>query len=245
MHWDFALILLFLATAVPWLGRRRIHQLMLMPQTTKQERLLLYASTIAFQWLAAAIILWRTSARHVLPATLGLSIPNAGLVSLVSILLAALVFVNQIISLRQIAYQPERAQGILPQLARKVFPQDSGERAAFLAVVVTVSFCEEIMYRGFAQYVFRGLFRGSTIGGIVGSAALFAAAHVYQGKRGISTTFVAGTLFSTVRIWTGSLVPPIAAHFMADITAGMLAPARFSRLSESELIEDAADKELS
>ena len=37
MHWDFALILIFFATAVPLLGRRRVRQLMQMPETTKQR----------------------------------------------------------------------------------------------------------------------------------------------------------------------------------------------------------------
>jgi uncharacterized protein len=235
MHWDFALILLFLATAVPWLGRRRIRQLMQMPETTKQDRLLLYASTITFQWLAVAFVLWRTTARHVPPAMLGLSIPNGALVAFVSILLVALVFVNQMISLRQIARRPQLGQDILLQLARKVFPQDSGERAAFFAVVITVSLCEELVYRGFAQYVFRASFHGSAIAGIVGSAALFSIAHVYQGKRGVTTTFVAGFLFAIMRSWTGSLVPPVSAHFVADITAGMLIPGRLPPLPEADL----------
>ena len=56
MHWDFALILLFFAIAVPFLGRRRIRQLLAVPETTKRQRLRLYASTIAFQWIAVAII---------------------------------------------------------------------------------------------------------------------------------------------------------------------------------------------
>ena len=80
-----------LGTAVPWLGRRRVRQLMQMPETTKQDRLLLYASTIAFQWLAAGVILWRAGARGIALRLLGLQIPNVGVVALVSASLAALV----------------------------------------------------------------------------------------------------------------------------------------------------------
>lgn len=236
MRWDFALILLFLGTAVPWLGKRRVRQLMQMPETTKQDRLLLYASTIAFQWLAAGIILWRVGARSIALPLLGLQIPNASVVALVSVLLAALVLVNQLASLHRISHGAE-AHGILPQLARNVFPQDSTERLAFFAVVVTVSVCEEIIYRGFAQFVFRNSLWGSVLAGIVASAALFALAHAYQGKRGLIATFIVGVIFSTVRSWTDSLVPPILAHFVADFTAGMLAPARvrlFPSATESE-----------
>jgi membrane protease YdiL (CAAX protease family) len=226
MHWDFALILLFLGTAVPWLGRRRIHQLMQIPQTTKHDRLLLYASTIAFQWVAVGLILWRTGAHRISLASLGFQIPNRGIVTLVSILLAALVLVNQLVSLHRISRGMGEQRGILPELARKVFPQDFGERVAFLAVVITVSLCEEVIYRGFAQYVFRNSLWGSALVGALASAALFALAHAYQGTKGIIATFVVGTLFSVVRSWTGSLLPPILAHFLADFTAGMLAPSR-------------------
>ncbi|MGA8014164.1 MAG: CPBP family intramembrane glutamic endopeptidase, partial [Candidatus Acidiferrales bacterium] len=51
-------------------------------------------------------------------------------------------------------------------------------------------------------------------------------AHLYQGRRGVITTFVVGLLFSLVRSWTGSLLAPLVAHFVADITAGLLAPPR-------------------
>lgn len=227
MHWDFVLILLSLGTAVPWLGRRRVRQLMQMPQTTKQDRLLLYASTIAFQWLAAGVILWRTSAHGISLASLGFQIPDAGTVALVSVLLAALVLVNQLVSLRRISRGAGETKGILPDLATKVFPQDFAERLAFFAVVITVSVCEEIIYRGFAQHVFSNSLWKSVLAGILASAALFSLAHVYQGTRGIIATFIVGGLFSASRSWTGSLVPPILAHFVADFTAGMLAPALF------------------
>jgi membrane protease YdiL (CAAX protease family) len=111
-------------------------------------------------------------------------------------------------------------------MATKVFPQDNPERLAFLALVVTVSICEEVIYRGFAQRVFEDLSGGVIAVGIVGSAALFALAHLYQGRRGLISTLLIGALFSWVRAWTGSLIPPVVAHFVADLTAGFLAPAR-------------------
>jgi membrane protease YdiL (CAAX protease family) len=226
MHWDFALILLFLATAVPLLGRRRIRQLMQMPETTKRDRLRLYASTIAFQWIAAAVILWRTGAHGIAGARLGLAIPSPALTAIVTGVLAALVLTNQIVSLRMIGTRPAEAQGVLPQLALKIFPQDSAERLVFFAVVVTVAICEELIYRGFVQRVFEDWSGGLIAAGIFGSAVMFAIAHFYQGRRGVITTCVVGLLFATVRAWTGSLLAPLVAHFIADIMAGFLAPAR-------------------
>jgi len=226
MPWDFALILLFFATAVPILGRRRIRQLIRTEKTSKSERLTLYCSTAIFQWLAAAVILWRTSAHGISLASLGLAVPSMGLTLTVSVFLAALILANQLASLRRLALHPESAHGILPQLAAKLFPQDNLERLVFFALVVAVSVCEELIYRGFAQYVFQDVAGGIVAAGIAGSAILFAIAHLYQGKKGLLSTLIVGVLFSSVRAWTGSLIPPVIAHFTADLTAGFLAPSR-------------------
>ena len=128
-----------------------------------------------------------------------------------------------------ISTHPELVRGMLPQSALKIFPQDSTERGAFFAVVVTVAICEEWIYRGFAQRVFEDSSGGMIWAGIAGSAVLFALAHLYQGPRGVFTTLIVGVLFSIVRAWTGSLLAPLVAHFITDIVAGFLAPPRFRR----------------
>jgi uncharacterized protein len=226
MPWDFAIILIFLAVAVPWLGRRRIRQLFAMPHTTKIDRLSLYASTIAFQWLAAGVILWRSSAHGIRAAQLGLAIPSPRITIAATIVLSTLILLNQIFSLRRIAASPTEIKGVLPQLALKVFPQDDVERLAFFALVSTVAVCEEIIYRGFVQFVFQSWSGGSVMVAIVGSAAIFALAHLYQGPRGLLSTSVIGLLFSAIRAWTGSLLAPLVAHFVADSAAGLLAPGK-------------------
>lgn len=223
VRWDLALIVAFLATAVPWMGRRRIQQLMRIPHTGKAERLTVYASTTAFQWLIAAVILWRTTADGIPPWRLGLQVSRPMLTVALAVGLAVAILANQIYSLRRLRTTPVDPQSMLTQLALKVFPQDAAERLAFFAVVVTVAFCEEWIYRGFVQRVFRD-WGGSVVAGIVGSAILFAAAHLYQGRRGLASTFVVGLLFSSVRFWSGSLIPSIAAHFVADLTAGYWSP---------------------
>ena len=231
MPWDFAAILAFLAIAVPLLGRRRIQQLMRMPQTTKADRLSLYASTVAFQWIVVVVILWRATAHRIAASSLGLAMPNAGLVTLVSLVLSGVVLANQVLSLRRLPQLPKEAQGILPQLALKVFPQDNVERQAFLAVVATVAICEELTFRGFALQVIQTFLNGSALAGILASSVLFAVAHLYQGRRGLFATFVVGLIFGVARIWTGSLIAPIVAHFSADLTAGFFAPKRFRKLA--------------
>lgn len=226
MHWDFAAILIFLGAVVPWMGRRRMRQLMKMPSTTRLERISLYASTIAFQWLAAVAILWRTVSRGIRPAELGLAIPRPELIWTVAVVLSILILANQIVSLRRIATRPEELRGLISHLALKVFPQDNVERLVFLALVSTVAVCEELIYRGFVQYVFQTWAGGTDIVGILASALFFGLAHLYQDKRGTASTVVIGAIFSAIRSWTDSLVPSVIAHFLADVVVGLFAPAR-------------------
>jgi uncharacterized protein len=234
MHWDFALILIFLGVAVPPLGRRRVRQLMAMPHTTKALRLRLYGSTIALQWIAAAIILWRARSHSISFAQLGFGLPDVRLALVVAVLLSALIFLNQIFSLRRISQNPGELKSILPQLALKIFPQDTPERFAFATLVSSVAVCEEFIYRGFALRVFGSVAHGSAIAGVVGSATLFALAHLYQGRRGLITTWVVGILFGSIRVWTGSVLPSVVAHFIADLSAGFMAPARIKSALASQ-----------
>jgi membrane protease YdiL (CAAX protease family) len=240
LHWDLALIAAFLATAVPWMGRRRIQQLLCIPHTSKADRLVLYASTMAFQWLIAALILWRTTAHGVPARALGLDVARPVLTGSAAIGLAVLILGNQVYSLRRLATTPADEKSVLIQLALKVFPQDAIERLAFFAVVATVAICEEWIYRGFAQRLFQD-WGSSALAGIFGSALIFAAAHLYQGRRGLLSTFSVGLLFSAVRFWTGSLIPSIAAHFVADLVAGFLAPGLVRASLESPRVADGRD----
>ena len=201
------------------------------------DRLSIYASTIAFQWLATVIILWRTRAHGITLAQLGVAIPRPALAITTAIVLAALISVNQIYSLRRLVARPSEIKGVLPQLALKLFPQDDVERLIFLALVVTVAMCEEFIYRGFVQRVFQDWSGGHVVAGIVGSAVFFALAHLYQGRRGLSTTIIVGLLFSIVRSWIGGLLPTSVAHFVADFSVGMLAPRKI-REAKALVVEE-------
>lgn len=225
MHWDFALIFFILAFVVPALGRRRVRALLELPDTTKTDRLSLYASTIALQWLFAGIILWRVSRHAIHPAQIGLGPAAVRTTITITVVLAMAVLAFQLLGLRRLNSDPGALAGETVQVALKVFPRDGVERACFAALVCTVAICEEFIYRGFAQYIFQA-WSGSLVIGIAGSASLFSIAHLYQGKRGLVSTFGAGALFSGVRAWTGTLVPTIAAHFVADLAIGFLARRR-------------------
>ncbi len=202
-----------------------MRRLLSQEKTTKRDRLRLYASTVVSQWLIVSIILWRAKVHRLSLAQLGLALPHVPLAIVVTMALSALILTNQLLSLRQLALHPSEAPGMMTQLAARIFPQDNTERAAFVAVVTTVAICEEIIYRGFVQALFQE-WTGVALLAILGSGALFAIAHLYQGRRGVGATFVIGLLFSAVRWWTGTLLPPVISHFIADVTVGILAPGK-------------------
>jgi membrane protease YdiL (CAAX protease family) len=222
LTWDFALIFLVLAIVVPWRGMVRVRMLLARPHLSSGERISLYGSTIGFQWLAAAVIIWRAVVRGLGPAALGLLPQRPAMGILLGAAMAATLASLQMVSLRQLARLPVEKRGQLYQIAAKLMPQELTEALVFAALVGTVSLCEELIYRGFVFAVFKQLGGGSAAVAIVGSAALFALGHIYQGRRGVANTFVLGLLLAGARSWSDSLLPPIMAHLAVDSVAGLV-----------------------
>ncbi len=233
MHWDYAIVLIFIGAVVPLMGKWRVGRILRGPETSQTDRLRLYASTIAFQWLMTAVIAWRTAAHGMTNRNLGLAADRPLFTAVISIGLVALVLANQIISLRSIAKRPEELHSKLARVALRIFPHDPLERLVFLGVVATVAICEEFIYRGFVQGLFTNILQ-SALAGVLISAGMFSLAHLYQGKRGLISTCVVGLIFAGARAITSSLVPVVAAHFAVDFVAGFLFPSRLREALATE-----------
>jgi membrane protease YdiL (CAAX protease family) len=223
MHWDYILILAILAVVVPWRSLGRIRELLVGPELISSERVLLYLSTIAFQWAAVAVILWRCLAHHLSSAVLGVALPHPVRSLAAAAGLSIILVFNQVYAIRRVATLPYESRGIVPKLAEKLLPRTSSQAWAGLLLVLTVALCEEFIYRGFVEAVFAGVFSGSALAGAIISAAFFSSAHMYQGRRGLITTFAVGIIFSAARIWTGSLLPSIIIHFAVDFSVALAA----------------------
>lgn len=91
---------------------------------------------------------------------------------------------------------------------------------AFLAVVAV---SEETIFRGYLIRRFAAV-TGSRSAAIVLSSAVFAIGHGYEGSAGVATVGVMGVVFALVYLWRGSLVAPIAMHFLQDLIS-ILVPA--------------------
>jgi len=223
MPWDVWLIFLVLAVILPWRGRVRMKKLLALPYISTMERLTLYASTIAFQWFAVAVVAWRAWAHGFAASQLGLTMHDRTRILAASIVGAATIASLQWLNLRRVGRIPVKARGSIQALAERILPQSKVELLPYIALAITAGLCEEFLYRGFAMAV---LFHVGLQPWIVvlGSSVLFGLAHSYQGRGGIVMTLLIGLILGTSRIAYGSLVPAIFWHSALDVVAGTAGP---------------------
>ena len=223
MSWDILLIFFVLGVIVPWRGRARLQQLLSKPRVEPAERLSLYCSTIAFQWLAAAVAAWRAWAHGFTVQQLGLTIPGRYKVLIITVFGAALIVTLQWLNLRRIGRSASQLRRPLQALAERILPQSTMELIPFFALAVTAGLCEEFLYRGFAMAVLSRM--GLPVGVVILlSSIFFGLAHLYQGRAGFVSTSILGILFGISRAALGSLIPVMAWHAGVDLVAGIAGP---------------------
>lgn len=231
--WDFALIFAALAILIPWRGAARIRSLLARPRISSADRLAIYASTIAFQWLLTGFVAWRCFARGFTLEELALNLHSSALTAMVAAGLVAVLGTLQYVGIRRTATLPPNSNSRLRQISIMLMPSSLIEALVFAALAITASLCEEFLYRGFVYAV---LDRGthSFAFAIVGSSLMFSVAHLYQGRRGLISTFVLGLIFAATRFWVGNLVPAVAGHLAVDLMAGYLGPRYLRKNSQGD-----------
>jgi uncharacterized protein len=232
MPWDFWLIFLALGVLLPWRGRARMKTLLAMPHVSSMERLVLYASTIAFQWLAVAVVGWRVWAHGYTAAQLGLTFHNRTKLAVAAVVGAAVIATLQWLNLRRVGRIPVESRGSVQAIAERILPQSAVELLPYLALAITAGLCEEFLYRGFAM---AALARAGLAAWLVvlASSVLFGLAHSYQGRGGIVMTFVVGLVLGVSRLTYNSLVPAIFWHSAVDVVAGVAGRRYLKRSPES------------
>jgi membrane protease YdiL (CAAX protease family) len=219
MPWDIWLIFLVLGVVLPWRGQARMKKLLMMQHVSTMERLSLYASTIAFQWLAVAVVAWRAWAHGFTTSELGLLVSDKGRILVAVVVGTATIASLQWLNLRRVGRIPVEARGSLQAIAERILPQSTVELLPYLALAMTAGLCEEFLYRGFAMAVL--LHVGLPAWAVVLlSSVLFGLAHSYQGRGGIVMTLLIGLILGTSRLAYGSLVPAIFWHSAVDVVAG-------------------------
>ena len=90
----------------------------------------------------------------------------------------------------------------------------------WVLVCVTAGFCEETIFRGYLQKQFIA-WSGSAAAGVVASAVVFGACHVYQGVKPAIVITVYGLMFGMLAQWRKSLRPGMMTHALHDTVSGI------------------------
>lgn len=220
MPWDFWLIFAFLGVVVPWRGRARLRTLLALPSVGTKEKITLYATTMAFQWVVAMIVGWRAVARGFTATDLGLSQTNTLAILANSVLGAVILGGLHWLNLRRIGKMEGPAPELMRNIANRVLPKNLEEFLPYIALAVTAGVCEEFLYRGFALAALSKVGMPTWFVVLL-TSLLFGLAHTYQGKSGIAGTSLMGLVFGTFRVLTESLVPVAVWHAAVDIVAGI------------------------
>ena len=101
-----------------------------------------------------------------------------------------------------------------------ILPHTPGERRLFMAVSVTAGVCEEIIARG--MLIWYAAHAMPRVPAALVATLVFGFAHLYQGWEGVLKTALVGAVFAALYLVTGSLLAPILAHIMIDVSAGIL-----------------------
>ncbi len=101
----------------PLKGRARIRKTLAKPQVTSAQGLFLYASTIAFQWAAAAFVAWRCWARGLDASDLGLTLSDSPRTLYSALLGSVILFALQWLNLRRMVRFASQSAGSLFAIA--------------------------------------------------------------------------------------------------------------------------------
>jgi CAAX protease family protein len=213
VHTIFLLVVL---AAVAALGYFSIHR---QGQEHQTHRVFFYLITIVWEWLLVGYIYWGLRRR-------GKSIRNIAGKSWTS---ASAFFIDIAIAfgfwiaaifVLSIVARLVHATG-MAEAARRLAPQGLVESILWIALSVTAGICEETIFRGHLQRQFVAWTRSATLGVLL-SAVLFGAGHVYQGGKATVVIGVYGLMFGILAEVRQNLRPGIMTHGWHDAITGLI-----------------------
>ena len=106
------------------------------------------------------------------------------------------------------------------RLVHQLMPVTGKEKRLFAGLSLCAGFGEEMAYHGYALTALV-LATGSATLALIVTSATFGVLHAYQGLIGVVRTGVVGLIMGAAFLHTGSLWPPIVAHTLINLVAGL------------------------
>ena len=104
-------------------------------------------------------------------------------------------------------------------------PQNSQEYFYFVLLSFSAGICEEIVYRGFLVNYIMTIIDDRVIGfnmAVIFPAVIFGVVHMYQGMKSVLKIGIMSLLFSTIFIFSQSLLIVIILHTAVDVVSGFI-----------------------
>jgi uncharacterized protein len=182
------------------------------------NRVGLYLTTVAWEWMLTGYVLWGvrkhgTSLNEVTGAKWKSFLDFARDVGIAVLFwIAALV----VLGATAVALHFRGTKESVGFLA----PRGVGQIALWIVVCVTAGFCEETIFRGYLQKQFIA-WSGSAAAGVLASAVVFGACHIYQGVKPAIVIAVYGLMFGILAQWRKSMRPGMMTHALHDTVSGI------------------------
>ncbi|MGC1620805.1 MAG: CPBP family intramembrane glutamic endopeptidase [Candidatus Acidiferrum sp.] len=113
-----------------------------------------------------------------------------------------------------------RAKG-MAEAARLLAPQGILESILWVVLAITAGICEETIFRGYLQRQFVAWTHSAPVGVIL-SAVLFGAGHIYQGGKATVVIGVYGLMFGILAEVRQNLRPGMMTHAWHDAITGLI-----------------------
>jgi len=104
-------------------------------------------------------------------------------------------------------------------------PQNSQELGYFMILAISAGICEEIVYRGFLVNYLMAVIDDQILAfnvAVIFPAVIFGVVHMYQGIKSVLKIAIMSLLFSTIFIFSESLLIVVLLHAGVDIAGGFI-----------------------
>ena len=183
------------------------------------SRLRFYLPTMIWEWLVFAYIYWGVRRHGKTFADMAGGRWKNAVEFLRDVVIAFGTWIVALIVLGAVSHLLHATGSV--EAAKRIGPQGLLEDIVYLCLAVTAGICEETIFRGYLQRQFVAWFRNAPAGVLV-SAILFGAGHVYQGLRPAIVIVVFGLIFGILAELRRSIYPGVIMHTWQDALSGFL-----------------------